>query len=207
LWRDSNDQLGASIAIENNIVVVGAPYDNSASGFEYAGSVYILDTGFSSPTTELPSTNSLSDGAIVGMATVAGVTVVVIVLGIAIYNYCIKIPQQPPPPPPPQPQQQHATADDEAPIMADVVMEPLVSRPPINNRTLEVADVFLDPAEAAMAQIRPPARFIDKPSGEILPRYKDQVMAVEPPRPFANLPSSVAAAAEKEEEDDESQEK
>jgi hypothetical protein len=44
--RDTDDELGTSIAIENNIVVVGASGDDSKKG-----SVYILDTGFSSTTT------------------------------------------------------------------------------------------------------------------------------------------------------------
>jgi hypothetical protein len=42
--RATSDFLGTSIAIENKIVVVGAEGDD-----EYTGSVYILDTGFSSP--------------------------------------------------------------------------------------------------------------------------------------------------------------
>jgi hypothetical protein len=50
--RDTNDHLGSSIAIENNIVVVGVSFDDSTSGSSDAGSVYILDTGFlSTPTT------------------------------------------------------------------------------------------------------------------------------------------------------------
>jgi hypothetical protein len=47
---------GSSIAIENNIVVVGAPEHDSTSGIENAGYVYFLDTGFSSsPTTIAPT--------------------------------------------------------------------------------------------------------------------------------------------------------
>jgi hypothetical protein len=56
--RDTGDDLGNSIAIANNIVVVGADGDDS-----YQGSVYILDTGFlsttmaptGSPTTAAPT--------------------------------------------------------------------------------------------------------------------------------------------------------
>jgi hypothetical protein len=52
--RDTNDYLGMSIAIENNIVVVGAYGDDSGTG-----SVYVVeDTGFSSsiPPTPTPTT-------------------------------------------------------------------------------------------------------------------------------------------------------
>jgi hypothetical protein len=42
---DTDDFLGSSIAIENNIVVVGAWVDDS-----FTGSVYVVDTGFSSST-------------------------------------------------------------------------------------------------------------------------------------------------------------
>jgi hypothetical protein len=51
----TNDVLGRSIAIENNIVVVGASQDNSASGIFNTGSVYVLDIEFLS-STATPST-------------------------------------------------------------------------------------------------------------------------------------------------------
>jgi hypothetical protein len=42
---DTDEFLGASIAIENNIVVlVGAPYDDSTGGISSAGSVYVVPT-------------------------------------------------------------------------------------------------------------------------------------------------------------------
>jgi hypothetical protein len=47
--RDIDDSLGSSIAIKNNIVVVGAWGDDF-----YKGSVYIHDTGFSSSSTTAP---------------------------------------------------------------------------------------------------------------------------------------------------------
>jgi hypothetical protein len=43
---DNHEYLGSSIAIENNIVVVGSYGDSSTSGLANAGSVYVLDTGF-----------------------------------------------------------------------------------------------------------------------------------------------------------------
>jgi hypothetical protein len=53
--RDSNDKLGASVAIENNIVVVGAPGDDDDTG-----AVYVLDTEFPSssqpPMETMPTT-------------------------------------------------------------------------------------------------------------------------------------------------------
>jgi hypothetical protein len=181
--RESNDYLGISIAIKNNIVVVGAWGDDSNTG-----SVYIVGAAFSSPppllTTAAPTTAStadgLSTGEIVGIAAIAGV--VVIVLG--ILNYCTKIKQQqqalPPPP-----------AGFDAPIMADAVFEPPLPQP-VNNRTLEVADVFLDPSLDTMAQT-PPEPIIENPSIEKLPGFKDQVTGTQPPGP--------AAAAAEEEED------
>jgi hypothetical protein len=48
------------LPLENNIVVVGAYGDDSASGITDNGSAYILDTGFSSPTTTAPTAESLS---------------------------------------------------------------------------------------------------------------------------------------------------
>jgi hypothetical protein len=44
------DYLGSSVAIENNIVVVGAPVDDSASGIANTGSAYVLDIEFLSRT-------------------------------------------------------------------------------------------------------------------------------------------------------------
>jgi hypothetical protein len=38
-----NDELGRSIAISNNIIVMGAPYDDADDGGENAGSVYVVD--------------------------------------------------------------------------------------------------------------------------------------------------------------------
>jgi hypothetical protein len=55
---DTNDRLGRSVAISNNIVAVGAPGDDSGRG-----SVYTLEHGFSSPTpptTTTPSTYSVA---------------------------------------------------------------------------------------------------------------------------------------------------
>jgi hypothetical protein len=52
--------LGTSTAIENNIVVVGASYDDSANGIEDTGSVYILDLGFSPPSTTAPTPVSVA---------------------------------------------------------------------------------------------------------------------------------------------------
>jgi hypothetical protein len=48
------DEFGISIALENDIVVVGASGDDSASGITNAGSVYVLSTGFL-PSTRAPS--------------------------------------------------------------------------------------------------------------------------------------------------------
>jgi hypothetical protein len=49
--QESNDNLGNSISIENNTVVVGADGDDSTSGFTNAGSVSVFDTRFWAPTT------------------------------------------------------------------------------------------------------------------------------------------------------------
>jgi hypothetical protein len=218
--RETEDGLGASIAIENNIVVVGVWGDDN-----YTGSVYILDTGSpendSSAPPPLPATtdsppsiapvpqstttapspigteddtttkssstnNGLSTGAIVGIAAIAGV----VVFGVAILNYRIKMKHQQQSPPPP------AAAGSDAPIMANVVFEPPVPQP-VNEATLDAAAVFLDPSVAAMAQMLP-ATIIDKPAGEKLPRFKDQVMS----GPAANMTSSVAAALEEVEDED-----
>jgi uncharacterized membrane protein len=185
--RDSYDGLGICVAIENNIAVVCASGDDSKKG-----SVYILDTGFSSPKTSTtspspmiainvdpptnsPSSNGLSTGAIIGVTAIVVVGVVVIVLGIAItfFNYRIKVqqqqqqPQQPLSPPimPPPP------TDDDMPIMANVVIVP-PAQSSVQDRTVE-ADVLMDPA---------PASFDQTDAGEApnvaqieLPRYKDQV--------------------------------
>jgi hypothetical protein len=230
--RNANNSLGSSIAMENNIVVVGACGDDS-----YTGSVYVVDTGFSSstpPPTAQPRTapptamltdvdqqpnsdskNVFTPGVIVGMSAIVGV--VVLGLGIAYFNYRIKREareqqqqgmntaddQIPPPPSPPSSssnipaaENTAAAADDETttPIMADAVV--LVVPPPaqeVRDETLQAA-AFLDPATAAVAVVAKTAAAaaaaITTPTKKGLPRYKDQVRAVQPPGPSAtNLPS------------------
>jgi hypothetical protein len=286
---DTGDGLGISIAMENNIVVVGAYGDDSNTG-----SVYVVDTGLASPPTTAPTTTTpvtpeptrsptpnptmppssdndssstppttttnspsstvslpptttptpsnidtdltnspipnnnsttqqpqqtdsdsgfeFSAGAIVGVAAIVGA----VVLGIAFFNYCIKLQREareqqqqheviPPPPPPPPPSSSSnipatentaAAADDETttPIMADAVV--LVVPPPaqeVHDETLQAA-AFLDPATAAVAVVAKTAAAaaaaITTPTKKGLPRYKDQVRAVQPPGPSAtNLPS------------------
>jgi hypothetical protein len=265
--RESFDHLGRSIAIENNIVVVGASGDDS-----YTGSVYVVDTGFSSlapstaapdsgvtpeptvvptpdptmpsslendsgSTPQLPMTNSptstfpllpttttnpsssgidtdpanspmtnnstiqppeqpnsdsktvFSPGVIVGMS--AMVCVVIIVLGIAFFNYRIKIQRE-------KREQQQQTNETATHIMADAVV--LVVPPPgqeAHDETLE-ADAFLDPstvdatAKTAAAAAAAAAAAITNPTEKKLPRYKDQVTAA------AAAAASITNSTEKE---------
>jgi hypothetical protein len=207
--RNTNGSLGSSIAMENNIVVVGAWGDDSGTG-----SVYVVDTGLSS-STPVPYN---STGAIVGVSAVVGVVVIVLGLGsvLAFFNYRIKLQREareqqqqqaliPPPPPPPPPYSSNipaventaaaAAADEESttPIMADAAV--VVVPPPaqeVRDETLEAA-AFLDPATvaAAAAASKAAAAVVTTPTEKGLPRYKDQVRTVQPPGPSAtNSPSS-----------------
>jgi hypothetical protein len=226
--RDTNDYLGSSVAIENNIVFLGAPGDDSDTG-----SVYVVeDTGSltsipptTTPTTttstpspsgiNMNSTNSpmtnistiqpptaeepphsdsktvFTPGVIVGMSTIVGV--VIIVLGIAFLKNRVKIQREAR-----EQQQQQAmnTGDDlilpSSPLIAEAVV--LVVPPPVQevrDVTIE-ADAFLDPTTVAVAvqtaAAESAATSVTNPTEE-LPRYKDQVRAVEPPGPSTKLPS------------------
>jgi hypothetical protein len=144
-----------------------------------------------SPTTEEASNadsgTAFTPGVIAGMAAIVIVGVVVVLGVLGILNYRIKVRRKA------REQEQSMNdvaagpAGDEIPIMAEVVMEPHVSQP-VNERTLDVEDAFLDLAPAVMAKT-PPAPFIDHTSQEKLPEFKDQVIAVEPSGPSAHVPS------------------
>jgi hypothetical protein len=130
------------------------------------------------PPSNSPTTPGLSTGAIVGM--VAIVVVGVVVIAIAFLNYRIKFQQQRILPP--------LHAADETPIMADVVV--VVPRAqPVQDRTLE-ANVLVDPADPAAMAPSADAPVSARASFEKLPRYKDQIRAVEPPGPISNMHSS-----------------
>jgi hypothetical protein len=53
--REAADGLGQSVAIENNIVAVGAGGDDSSTGLTDVGSVYIFDSEFSETMTNAPT--------------------------------------------------------------------------------------------------------------------------------------------------------
>jgi hypothetical protein len=178
---------------------------------------------------EQPNSESRSvftPGAIVGMSTILGV--VVIVLGISFFNYRIKIQREAREQ---QQQQAMNTADDPilplpplssysgnipaaetaddgttTPIMADAVE--LVVPPPAQEArdvTLE-ADAFLDPAAAAAVAAKTvaatAATAITNPTKKELPRYKDQVRAVQPPGPSTNPPSLPKRNHQRRDQDD-----
>jgi hypothetical protein len=195
--RDTDDYLGMSLAIGNNIVVMGAPGDDSNTG-----SVYVVNTesGFSSstatsttaptakrtvvpttePTTLSPApkpTNSPTDNERGGIIVSAIFIVGVVLIVFGILNYRIKVLRQ------------RATVVADTPIVANVVLEPLVSQ--LGNDGTIQADAFLDPTSAVVAST-PPASVIAEPSGEKLPRYKDQVRSVEPPGPQTPPASDIA---------------
>jgi hypothetical protein len=162
-------------------------------------------------TTTQPPVAEQSDNesnVIVTAIVVVGVVVTVLGSVLAFFNYRTKrdareqqqqqalIPSPPPPPPPsssniPAVENTAAAAADEeeptTPIMADAVV--LVVPPPaqeVRDETLRAA-AFLDPATVAAAAAKTSAAAaaaaVTNPSEKELPRYKDQVRAVQPPGP------------------------
>jgi hypothetical protein len=194
--RAANDTLGASIAIENSIVVVGAPYDDDFTyGLSDSGSVYILDTGFSAPTTApmanpvtiatpiparspsttvpVPPDDTFSTGEMVGVSAIVVVGFFLIVYGISVLNYRIKLRRQ-------------TSEHQQAPtLMADLVEEP-PPEPPVQDRTLAV-HAFLDPASAAAALTVVPT--MANPAIQKLSMYNDPIRNIDPTGDSTNMPS------------------
>jgi hypothetical protein len=204
---ETNDHLGTTVAIEDNIVVVGADGDDN-----YTGAVYVLDTGFPptqtadptlQPTTKPPvedyntTTKSDSSGVTIAIIVVSGVVIAVIIHG--LFNYRLKREAQgrhqstsivEPTPPESLPPSignniSAAISDDEAPIMANVIIMPATPIQPIEDRTM-VAGAFVDPT---IPPVFPVARkttvdALEDPYSRSnvrnveLPRYKDQACTV-----------------------------
>jgi hypothetical protein len=159
--RDTDDNLGSSIAMENNLVVVGARGDD-----EYTGAVYVVDTGFSpNPTqptisvypTKEPPSSSKSDLPRVTIASIviAGVVISLIALGFINRRRKRQLHEghrasnieNPTPSPstsssPPQSKETNmstaATFYDENPIMANVIIVASTPRLPTRNRTMPI---------------------------------------------------------------------
>jgi hypothetical protein len=162
--RDTDDNLGSSLAIDNNILVVGARGDD-----EYTGAVYVVDTGFSpnptqptisvDPTKEPPS-SSKSDlsGFSIASIVIAGVVISLIALGFINRRRKRQLHgghqaaniENPTPSPStssssPQSKETNistaAMFDDETPIMADAIIVPLQPSTPrltTRNRTMPI---------------------------------------------------------------------
>jgi hypothetical protein len=212
---DTNAYLGSSIAVDENIVVVGAPWDNDKSG-----SVYVVDTGFLSgtptptdqpvaPTPQLPTTLSPTIG-VIEIAMFVAVGGVLAVAWIVFTLFRRKRRQR-------QNQQQHASMNTEEPILSPptptmdttpndftatlfgadeipimvanaVPMSSQASTEPVEDRTIE-AEAFLDPATSVTAAgTRDRNLMSSEPPG-----YKDQawtVLRVTPSAPPSSTPSS-----------------